>query len=228
MIQVVIVPILGKTDEEKQLVDDAVAASRKALQAAGVRCSVDDRDWIRPGAKYFEWEKKGVPLRLEVGPRDVQNGVAMAKPRVWSSDGGGSGKVELPLDPSELASACVAQLDAIQNGLLSAAQARLAAGTRRISSYLELKEALARADAANPASRGGTDGGESGGSSSVEHLGFFLAPWKCNADNEDAIKQETRATVRCYPLEGQEEAEGKACFYSGEPATHMAIFARAF
>jgi len=223
---VVIVPILGKTDEEKQLVDDAVAASKKALQAAGVRCSVDDRDWVRPGAKYFEWEKKGVPLRLEVGPRDVKNGVAQAKPRV------GSGKVELPLEPSELASACVAQLDAIQNGLLSAAQARLAAGTRRISSYQELKEALARADAANTASSGGDGskegGGESGGSSSVEHLGFFLAPWKCNADNEDAIKQETRATVRCYPLEGQEEAEGKTCFYSGEPATHMAIFARAF
>jgi len=226
------VPILGKTDEEKKLVDDAVAASKKALQAAGLRCSVDDRDWIRPGAKYFEWEKKGVPLRLEVGPRDIKNGVAQAKPRV-GSDGGG-GKVELLLEPSALASACVAQLDAIQDGLLAAAQARLAQGTRRISTYQELKDALARADAANTASGSGSGsddvegGGESGGSSSVEHLGFFLAPWKCNADNEEAIKQETRATVRCYPLEGQEEAEGQKCFYSGEPATHMAIFARAF
>lgn len=162
----------------------------------------------------------------------MKNGVAQAKPRVGSSDGGGSGKEELPLEPPELTSACVAQLDTIQDGLLSAAQARLAASTRRISTYQEPKEALARADAANTISSGGDDskegGGESGGSSSVEHLGFFLAPWKCNADNEDAIKQETRATVRCYPLEGQEKAEGTTCFCSGEPATHMAIFARAF
>lgn len=218
-------PILGKTDEEKASVDAAVAAAQQALRAQGVRCAVDARDWVRPGAKYFEWEKKGVPLRLEVGPRDVAAGVAQAKPRVPV----GAEKVTLPLDPSLLADACVAQLDGIQAGLLAAAAARLAAGTRRITAYQELVDALGRADAANTGSSSSSEeGGESGGGGSVAHLGFFLAPWKCDAANEDAIKQETRATVRCYPLQGQDEAAGQACFYSGEPATHMAIFARAF
>ena len=57
---------------------------------------------------------------------------------------------------------------------------------------------------------------------------MYLVPWFDDADNEEQIKEETRATIRCFPLEGQAEAEGKTCFYSGKPATHMAIFARAF
>ena len=93
-----------------------------------------------------------------------------------------------------------------------------------MDAYQELVDALAQADVA----AAGAAEGESGGGGAAAHLGFFLAPWRCNAANEEAIKQATRATVRCYPLEGQEEAQGKACFYSGEPATHMAIFARAF
>lgn len=218
-------PILGKTDEEKASVDEAVAAALKALRAAGVRCSVDARDWVRPGAKYFEWEKKGVPLRLEVGPRDVASGFAQAKARVPA----GSDKFSVPLDPTLLAAACASRLETIQAELLAAATARLDAGTRRVATYQELVDALGRADAANAGSaNAGSSEGESGGSGSVEHLGFFLAPWKCDAANEEAIKQATRATVRCYPLEGQAEAQGQACFYSGEPATHMAIFARAF
>jgi len=59
--------------------------------------------------------------------------------------------------------------------------------------------------------------------------GLWLVPWKCDAENEDLIKVETRATIRCYPFEhNQEPPTGKKCFYSGEPATHMALFARAY
>jgi prolyl-tRNA synthetase len=60
--------------------------------------------------------------------------------------------------------------------------------------------------------------------------GLFLVPWKCDAANEDKIKEECKATIRCYPLDVNEMgmAEGKTCFYSGEPATHMALFGRAF
>ena len=87
--------------------------------------------------------------------------------------------------------------------------------------------ALARADArAAGAGLGGGGGGDAG--AGPEDLGFFLAPWRCDAAAEQAIKEQTRATVRCYPLGLQGQAEGRACFYSGEPATHMALFARAF
>ena len=213
-------PILGKTADENEAVNEAVAAAAQALRAAGVRVQVDGRDWLRPGAKFFEWERKGVPLRLEVGPRDVAGGVVQAKARPE-----GSAKRALTLDPPEaLARACQAELDAVHARLWDAATARLGAGVRRVDAYQELVDALAQADAA----AAGAAEGESGGGGAAAHLGFFLAPWRCNAANEEAIKQATRATVRCYPLEGQEEAQGKACFYSGEPATHMAIFARAF
>ena len=60
--------------------------------------------------------------------------------------------------------------------------------------------------------------------------GLYLVPWKCDAENEDKIKEECKATIRCYPLDHNKEGdvEGKSCFYSGEPATHMALFGRAF
>ena len=75
------------------------------------------------------------------------------------------------------------------------------------------------------------DGEErSGGGEEAETLGFFLVPWHADDANEDAIKDETKATIRCYPLDEQTEENlaGASCFYSGKPATHMAIFARAF
>ena len=58
--------------------------------------------------------------------------------------------------------------------------------------------------------------------------GWYLVPWMDNAENEAAIKTETKATVRCYPLDAQENIGDKKCFYSGQPATHMALFARAY
>jgi len=101
-------------------------------------------------------------------------------------------------------------LTSIQQGLLQAAQERLQNKTIRINSYAEMKKFLSSAD-------------------SVEH-GFYLAPWCCDASNEQAIKEETKVTLRCYPFEHNEIApkEGIECFYSGKQATHMAIFARAY
>ena len=88
---------------------------------------------------------------------------------------------------------------------------RLAAMTHSCESYDELKQAMLSLSEGNQAQ------------------GFWLVPWKCDAKNEEAIKQETKATIRCYPFEhNQSPPVGKKCFYSGEPATHMALFARAF
>ena len=133
--------------------------------------------------------------------------------------------------------------------MLAAAEAALAAGTRVVGSFGEMEACLAAADAAaatsaaasaiggsgavGAAGKGDKCGGSSveygsGGSGGVAHLGFFLAPWAADDANEAAIKARTRATIRCYPLARQHEAVGKACFFSGAPATHMALFARAF
>ena len=139
-IQVVIVPIWRK-DKEKAAVMPFARALEARLQGQ-FRVKLDDREKMKPGAKYFEWERKGVPLRLEVGPRDVKNNSAFCAKRT------GGKKFGLPVDDN---------LETAVSELL--------------------------------------DG---------------------------------KATIRCYPLDGQEEVEGKSCFYSGKPATHMAIFARAF
>ena len=196
-IQVVITPIWRK-EKERELVLDFAEKVRAAL-APAVRVKVDDRPNLKPGAKYFEWERKGVPLRMEVGPRDVAKGSVFCAKRT----GGKKFGMEVGDDASAFLAATVEVLDGIQAELLERATALRTERTFRVERYDDLKAAL--------------PGG-----------GFFLVPWADNADNEAAIKADCKATIRCYPLEGQEEAAGKACFYSGEPATHMAIFARAY
>ncbi|MCK6521465.1 proline--tRNA ligase [Myxococcota bacterium] len=192
-IQVVITPI-WKSDAEKE---STLAFARKVKDALhpAVRVVLDERDGVKPGAKYFEWERKGVPLRLEIGPRDVANNAVFAASRT------GGKKFGIPFDG--LLDAVQQKLNDIQAELYERAVTRRAESTHRISSYDELKER-------------------------VEAGGLFLVPWHDDADWEARIKEETRATIRCYPIEGQDEAKGKTCFASGRPATHMAIFARAY
>jgi prolyl-tRNA synthetase len=190
-IQVVVTPI-WKNDAERS---EVLAFAEKVMQELkGFRARLDDRD-LKPGARYYEWERKGVPLRLEIGPRDVKQGSVFAAART------GGKKEAMALDG--LAGAVGAKLAAIQADLLARATAARDARIIRPESYAAFKEQV--------------DGG-----------GFFLVPWCDDAAAEARIKEETRATIRCYPLAGQEECAGKVCFYSGKPATHMAIFARAY
>lgn len=209
-IQVVIVPIPPKKDDEEgqiamnKALDDMVAA----LKAQGIRVKVDDRDYVRNGAKYFEWERKGVPLRIELGPRDLKNNVCIFKYRA------GEGCDEkLTVDLDSVANTASEGLASMHQNLLDAAKARLAAGITEDATYEEMKAALENDEA-----------------SSFHGSGLYLVPWKCNAENEDKISTECKATIRCYPLDANEAKlyEGKKCFYSGEDATHMALFGRAF
>lgn len=103
------------------------------------------------------------------------------------------------------------ELDALQEELMKRATERVAGHTYRVDTYAEMKQRLAEGDR--------------------NDIGFFLAPWKDDAKNEAAIKEDCRATIRCYPLDLNANPEAVAtrkCFYSGEPATHIALFARAF
>jgi prolyl-tRNA synthetase len=209
-VQVVIVPIPPKKNDQgaKESMDAALDMLTKQLKDAGMRVKVDDRDFVRNGAKYFEWERKGVPLRIELGPRDVKENVCIFKYRAGE---GSDAKVTVDL-PTAAASAQEG-LEAMQASLLAAAKDRLAKGINTDATYEEMKNDL--------------EGDEA---TAYPGKGLYLVPWKCDATNEEKIKEECKATIRCYPIEENEKGlhEGKKCFYSGEPATHMALFGRAF
>jgi prolyl-tRNA synthetase len=119
--QVVIVPI-WKTDDERSQASGVGSQIKVDLEKAGVRVALDLRDTMKPGAKYFEWEARGVPLRLEIGPRDVAAGQVMAARRT-------GGKAPLKLDG--LTAAVTAALGEIQTGLFAAARERREANSVR-------------------------------------------------------------------------------------------------
>src|SRR5215510_8545573 len=120
-VQVVLVPI-WKSDDERAKVLEVGERLRGDLQGAGLRVALDARDSLKPGAKYFEWEARGVPLRLEIGPKDVAAGQAMSARR-------GGGKAPLPL--AGIAAAATQILDEMQSGLLGAARERREAASIR-------------------------------------------------------------------------------------------------
>lgn len=208
-IQVVIVPIQPKKNdaEGNDMMKVALDKLTVDLKTAGLKVKVDDRDYIRNGAKYFEWERKGVPLRIELGPRDLAKGECVFKYR----SGIKTDKISVSLESA--ASVAVLGLKEYQEELYEAASKKLETGITTGVTYQTMKEALQNDEAG-------------------EYLGagLFLVPWKCNAENEEKIKEECKATIRCYPIANNHEGatEGMSCFYSGEPATHMALFGRAF
>jgi prolyl-tRNA synthetase len=191
-IQVVIVPVY----KEKDRVVVMEAAERVFADLKGhVRVKMDDRDNMRPGAKYFEWERKGVPLRLEIGPRDVAKGQAFAAPRT------GTGKFSIAFDG--LVDSVKSELEGQQALLLERATTLRDERTYEVGSRQEF---AAMVD---------------------EKPGFYRVAWGGDDDDEQRVKEETRATLRCFPLDAG-SVEGLTCPLTGKPAQEWAIFARAF
>ena len=194
--QVVVLPIYRSTDEDARssvmaAVDDLAAK----LQTAGVRVKVDDRQGISPGRKFNEWEQKGVPLRIEVGPRDLEAGVGTLADRL------GGEKRQVPL--AELPATVTDALEAFHHALYQRALDFREQQTFHAETYDELKEM-------------------------VEH-GFVYATHCGEPASEAAIQEETKATVRCIPLEGP-SAEGTVCVHTGKPSGYprKVIFAKAY
>lgn len=133
--QVVIVPI-GRTEEERSTVMAAVEPIKRELMAAGIRLKVDDRDDASPGFKFNDWEMRGVPVRLEIGPKDVANNVVVAARR----DMGKEGKRSLPQE--NIAASVSALLDQIQANLLAQAEAFREANTHDVASYDDLRQVV--------------------------------------------------------------------------------------
>jgi prolyl-tRNA synthetase len=196
-IQVVIVPIWRK-DEERTAVLALANQMAQTLKGAGVRVRLDDRDELSAGFKFNDWELRGVPLRIEIGPRDVQqNAVVLARRDLPGKEGKTTG---VPV--AGIATAVNDVLATIQTAMLQRATEFRDANTRTVKSYDEFKEVL-----------------EATG-------GFIRAHWAGTGEDEDRIKEETKATIRCFPFEKPDE-EG-ACFYTGQRTDQVAIFARAY
>ncbi len=191
--QVVVVPIC-KNDTERRLVMDAIDRITAGWKGR-LRFKIDDRDNLTPGYKFNEWELKGIPIRVEVGPKDVEKGsVAVARRDVP----GKAGKSFVPQEG--LTERLEALLAEIQQALYDRALAFRAERTADVNSYEELKQQVER--------------------------GFARCYWAGSDEDEKRIQDETRATIRCIPLD-QLGVPGK-CVYTGKDATQQVIFARAY
>jgi prolyl-tRNA synthetase len=192
--QLVIVPIF-KTDEEKSSVMENAHRLRKELIDAGIRVKMDERDGMSPGFKFNDWEMRGVPLRLELGPKDVAKGSVVLARR---DRPGKEGKSFVP--QQGIAAAVLQLLEEIQKSLHDRALEFRKARTIEPADYGEFKKAV--------------------------ETGFAFAWWCGSADCEAKIKEETKATMRCIPLE-QPGGSGQ-CIFCGKPSREKGIFARAY
>ena len=137
---------------------------------------IDDRDNISPGFKFNEWELKGVPLRIEIGPRDIENNTV-----VFSRRDGVQGKFNVPI--SDITTTVSENLDDIHNKLLEASRIFREDNTKHVENYEELISEL------------------------KSEPGFVTCYWDENSEDEDKVKQETKATLRCYVLDHKETAK---------------------
>jgi prolyl-tRNA synthetase len=192
-IQVVIVPIF-KGEEQLAKITEKVNSLKKELLAKGISVKFDNRETHTPGWKFADYELKGVPLRIAIGPRDMENGTAEVARRDTKE------KKVYPLEG--LVTQVESLLEDIQQNIYQKAFAFRQANTTKVDTYQEFKELLD--------SKGG----------------FFLAHWDGTPETEDKIKEETKATIRCIPMDAEAE-EGK-CIYSGKPSSRRVLFARAY
>jgi prolyl-tRNA synthetase len=192
--QVVIVPIPPRKGDWNEAVLPKAREVQARLRAAGVRTHLDDRDTQQPGYKYADWEMRGVPLRLELGPKDIEKDQCVLVRRDTRE------KAFVPLAGLE---ARVGELlTAMQSDLLEKARRFVADNTTAVSSYAEFKEIMAT------------------------RRGFLVAGWCGAAECEAKIKEETRATIRVIPLEG--EARPGVCVRCGQPSARDVYFAQAY
>jgi prolyl-tRNA synthetase len=191
-IEVVLVPIY-KGEEQMAEIVAALQGVADALKAAGIRVKLDDDDSKRSGWKFAEYELKGVPVRLAMGPRDLAGGTIEVARRDTRT------KEIVPMEGIQ--GHIKGLLEEIQTSLFDRAEERRTATTTRVDTWEEFLAAL-------------------------EAGGFVEAHWDGTSDTEDLIKKETKATIRCIPLEGNEEA-GK-CVRTGADSAQRVVFARAY
>ncbi|MCS3797091.1 proline--tRNA ligase [Niastella sp. OAS944] len=192
-LQVVIVPIY-KGEEQKAQIDVKVQELVKQLKAAGVRVKYDDNDNARPGWKFAEYEMKGVPVRVALGLRDLENNTVELARR--------DTKEKQSVSMDGLPERIVNLLAEIQQAIYNKALAYRDSHITRVNTWDEFVSTL------------------------NEKGGFVSAFWDGTSETEDAIKDKTKATIRCIPLDNPEE-DG-VCVFSGKPAKQRVLFAQAY
>ncbi|PZX55659.1 proline--tRNA ligase [Algoriphagus chordae] len=194
-IQVVIIPIYRK-EEEFDAITEKVNEITAELRKVGVSVKYDNRDTHKPGWKFAEHELKGVPLRIAIGPRDLENGTIEIARRDTLT------KEQFELASQPISEKISSMLDEIQTSIYSKALNFRTEMTTEVNSWDEFKELL------------------------EEKGGFLSAHWDGTSETEDKIKDLTKATIRCIPLDQKEEAG--VCVYSGKPSTGRVLFAKAY
>ncbi|MBB3186517.1 prolyl-tRNA synthetase [Microbacter margulisiae] len=190
--QVVIVPIY-RSEEQLAQIDGKVAEIVRKLRALGVSVKYDNNDNKKPGWKFAEYELKGVPVRLALGARDLDNGtIEIARRDTLTKETRSIENIEAYVK---------ALLDEIQDNIYQKAFNFRTSVTRTVDSYEEFKV-------------------------EIEKGGFLLAHWDGTPETEELIKAETKATIRCIPLEG-DKTPGK-CMVTGKPSAQRVYFARAY
>ena len=190
--QVVLIPITPN-DDTKSLVLDTTQKIYDELSEE-FRVHVDNRDNISPGFKFNEWELKGVPLRIEIGPRDVENDSV-----VFSRRDGVEGKFNVSI--SDIKTKVSDNLEDIQNNLLESSKSFREENTKHVESYDDLITAL------------------------NSEPGFVTCYWDENSKDEDKVKADTKATLRCYVLDHDETGEA---VNNNKAEGKLAIFSKAY
>ena len=165
------------------------------LEKRGLSVKIDDRDNVRSGFKFAEWELKGVPVRLAIGPRDLQNNtVEVARRDTLTKES---------MSTDAVVEHVVGLMDAIQENIYKKAVEFRAQNTHIVDTWEEFKE-------------------------KIEEGGFLLCHWDGTPETEEKIKEETKATIRCIPLDTNVIMEEGKCIYSGKPSKQRVIFARSY
>ncbi|MBX2920945.1 MAG: proline--tRNA ligase [Chitinophagaceae bacterium] len=192
-LQVVVVPIY-KGEEQKALIDEKVKALFRELKLSGIRVKYDDSDNVRPGWKFAEYEKKGVPVRIAIGARDIENNTVEIARRDTRE------KTSVSMDG--LPVRIVNLLEEIQQDMFERAKQFRDEYITPADNWDEFVELL----------------GKKGG--------FIAAHWDGTGETEDKIKELTKATIRCIPLNNEKE-EG-VCILTGKPSMQRVLFAQAY
>ena len=190
--QVVLVPIF-RDDDDKKNIQDYLRETLIEMQKLGIRVH---EDWRKgsPGFKFNEWEMKGVPLRLEVGPKDIKEEKVVIVRRDNSD--------KKFVNKESIIDTIISLLDDVQKNMFNKAKSFQTENTFTVSTYDEFKDILSNKG------------------------GFIKCGWDGTSETEAAIKNETKATIRVIPMD--ENPKGLNCIYSGKPAKHEVIFAKAY
>ncbi|MDR0560044.1 MAG: proline--tRNA ligase [Prevotellaceae bacterium] len=191
-LQAVIIPIF-KGDEELQQMKTHCESLKNRLKNSGITVKIDDRDNLRSGFKFAEYELQGVPVRLAIGPRDLQNGTVEVARRDNLT------KETVPMENIE--QFVLSLLSDIQDSIYRKALNFREKNTCNVDSYDEFKE-------------------------KIENGGFIMAHWDGTAETEALIKEETKATIRCIPFDG-DKTPGK-CMVTGKQSDRRVVFARSY